>query len=104
LVAFLKGYVLGLRWLYNPANKAQAVQILSQATNTNPDNASKSYDLFFTKLKAFSLDGRSNSADFQKVLNALSAMKVVEPPLPPPTKFYDNKYIDQANAELAKGR
>ncbi|HXP92699.1 MAG TPA: ABC transporter substrate-binding protein [Candidatus Binatia bacterium] len=104
LVAFLKGYLQGLRWLYNPANKAQAVQILAQATNTNPDNGSKSYDEFFVQLKAFSQDGRSSSADFQKVLTALATMKVIEPPLPAPTKFYDNRYIDQANAELARGR
>lgn len=104
VVGFLKGYLLGLRWLYNPANKAQAVQILSAATNTSPDNGSKSYDEFFVKLNAFSKDGRSNSADFQKVISALSAMKVLEAPLPAPAKFYDNKYIDQANAELAKGR
>ena len=55
-------------------------------------------------LKAFSQDGRSSSADFQKVLTALATMKVIEPPLPAPTKFYDNRYIDQANAELARGR
>jgi NitT/TauT family transport system substrate-binding protein len=104
LVAFLKGYLTGLRWLYNPANKAQAVRILAQATNTNPDDGAKSYDQFFVQLKAFSRDGRSSSADFQKVLNALVTLKVLEPPLPPPTKFYDNRYIDQANAELAASR
>lgn len=104
LVGFLKGYLQGLRWLYNPANKAQAVQILAQATNTNPDNGAKSYDEFFVRLNAFSRDGRSSPADFQKVLNALAAMKVLDAPLPPPTKFYDNKYVDRANAELTRGR
>ncbi len=102
LVAFLKGYLQGLRWLYNPANKAQAVAILAAATNTNPENGAKSYDEFFVKLKAFSQNGRSNSADFQKVIGALSAMKVLDAPLPDPGKFYDNRYIDRANAELAK--
>lgn len=103
VVAFLKGYLQGLRWLYNPANKAQAVQILSQATNTNPDNGARSYDEFFVSLKAFSQDGRSHAADFAKVLSALSQMKVLDAPLPSPAKFFDNRYVDQANAELAKG-
>jgi NitT/TauT family transport system substrate-binding protein len=104
LVAFLKGYLRGLRWLYDPANKAQAVAILAAATNTNPDNGAKSYDEFFVRLNAFSHDGRSNPAAFQKVLNALASMNVLDAPLPPPAKFYDNRYIDQANAELARER
>jgi NitT/TauT family transport system substrate-binding protein len=103
-VAFLKGYLQGLRWLYNPANKAQAVQILAAATNTTPDNGSKAYDEFFVKLNAFSRDGRSKPADFQRVVTALGVMKVLEAPLPAPAKFYDNRWVDQANAELAKER
>lgn len=104
VVAFTKGYLEALRWLYDPANKARAVQILAAATNANPDNASKSYDEFFTQLKAFSRDGRSNSADFAKVISALVTLKVLEPPLPSPAKFYDNTYVNRANAELARGR
>jgi hypothetical protein len=60
--------------------------------------------LFFTQLKAFSQTGHSNPADFQKVITALQTLKMLEPPLPAPAKFYDNKYVDQANAELARGR
>jgi NitT/TauT family transport system substrate-binding protein len=102
LVSFIKGYLEALRWLYNPANKARAVGILSAATNTNPENASKSYDEFFVQLKAFSRDGRSDSPSFAKVVNALATMKVLDAPLPPPTKFYDNRWVDRANAELAR--
>jgi NitT/TauT family transport system substrate-binding protein len=102
VVAFLKGYLQGLRWLYNPANKAQAVQILAQSTNTTPDNGAKAYDEFFVRLNAFSRDGRSKPADFQRVISALGVMKVLDAPLPPPAKFYDNRWIDRANAELAK--
>ena len=101
VVAFFKSYLRGLRWLYNPANKAQALQILAQATNTSLDDGAKSYDEFFLTLKAFSQDGRTHSADFARVVGALAQLKQIEPPLPSPTKFFDNRYIDRANAELA---
>jgi NitT/TauT family transport system substrate-binding protein len=104
LVAFLKGYLEAVRWLYDPAHKAQAVSILAAATNTTPENGAKAYDEFFVQLGAFSKDGRSRPQDFQKVIGALAQLKVLEPPLPSPAKFYDNRYIDQANAELARGR
>jgi NitT/TauT family transport system substrate-binding protein len=103
-VGFVKGYLQGVRWLSNPANKAEAVRILARSTNTAPEQGAKSYDEFFVRLKVFSVDGRSSAADFQKVLNALASLKVIDPPLPSPSKFYDNHYVDQANAELAKGR
>jgi hypothetical protein len=75
---------------------------LAQSTNTTPDNGAKAYDEFFVRLNAFSRDGRSKPADFQRVISALGVMKVLDAPLPPPAKFYDNRWIDRANAELAK--
>ena len=36
VVRFIKSYFQGVRWLYNPANKTRAIQILSETTNTEP--------------------------------------------------------------------
>lgn len=104
LVQFMKGYLTGLRWLYNPANKARAVQILADATNTSPVNGAKAYDEFFVQLQAFSHDGMTRNADFEKVLDALAQLKVLDRPLPPAAKFYDNRYVSQADAQLGRAR
>jgi NitT/TauT family transport system substrate-binding protein len=36
LTAYLKGYLTAMRWLYDPANRVQAIQILIQGTGANP--------------------------------------------------------------------
>jgi NitT/TauT family transport system substrate-binding protein len=101
-VAFLKGIASGVRFLYNPANKARAIKILTTETNTSDDDASKTYDQLITQLHSFPTIGTSTPADYQLVIDALVKLDLVKPPLPPPTKFYDNSYAEQAIAELNK--
>jgi hypothetical protein len=36
------------------------------------------------------------------VIDALVKIGAVTPPVPPPTKFYDNTYATQANAQLRR--
>ncbi|HEY5349789.1 MAG TPA: ABC transporter substrate-binding protein [Candidatus Lustribacter sp.] len=101
-VAFLKSILSGVRWLYDPANKSRALQILSEETNTSADDAQKTYDLLVTKLHAFSMAGTSVPGDYQLVIDALVKLSIVKPPLPAPTKFYDNTYANEALAQLDK--
>jgi ABC-type nitrate/sulfonate/bicarbonate transport system substrate-binding protein len=41
-------------FLYDPANKAQAIDILAKATKLDVDSATKTYDYYINNLKAFS--------------------------------------------------
>jgi len=45
LVAFLRGRDQALQWLNDPANKAEAVEILAEATDVSLDIAERTYDL-----------------------------------------------------------
>jgi NitT/TauT family transport system substrate-binding protein len=101
-VAFLKSIAAGVRFLYDPKNKARALQILSSETNTSDDDTLKTYDLLITQLHAFPLAGTSTPADYNLVIDAVVKLGLVKPPLPPPTKFYDNSYGDEALAQLNK--
>lgn len=100
LVAFGKAYIQGVVWLYNPANKARAIQILSDATGTSAEDAAQTYDLFVTKLHIYSASGIPTVAQFAPVVDALVKTGELKPPLPDVTKFYDDRYIKQANAQL----
>src|SRR5581483_11190442 len=39
LEGYLRGYLQGVRWIYEPANRAQALAILTEATNTAAEDA-----------------------------------------------------------------
>jgi NitT/TauT family transport system substrate-binding protein len=100
LVAFAKGFLESLRWLNNPANKAQAVGVLVAASNADPANAEKTYDALVTQLHAFSTTGIASTNDMTKVVSSLVQLKQIEPPLPPAAQFSDNTFIQQATAAL----
>jgi len=100
LVAFLRGFQQGVRWVYNPQNRARAVQILQEVDNITPDVAQRTYDMFVLRGRLLSTTGRFERDDFPQVIDALVRTKQLEPPLPQPSRFYDNSYIDAAMATL----
>lgn len=102
LADFCRAQLRATRWLLEPANKAKAIDILVRRSNAKPDDAAKSYDEIVVLSKEFSTSGATSSRSFATVLSALAQLKVLTPPLPPPTNFYDNRYVDRANAELAR--
>jgi NitT/TauT family transport system substrate-binding protein len=102
LIDFTKGYLRAVRWLNDPANKARAIDILIKKTNTNLDDAQKTYDELITRFKVFPSTGQSTPKTFDQVIDALAQLKILKAPLPPPTAFYDNRFVDQANAQLAR--
>jgi NitT/TauT family transport system substrate-binding protein len=102
LTDFTKGYLRGVRWLSDPANRARAIEILIKRTNTQPVDAAKSYDVLVANNHVFPSTGITAPKTFATVLDALAQIKILSPPLPPPTNFFDNRYATQANAQLAR--
>jgi NitT/TauT family transport system substrate-binding protein len=103
LGAFLRGYMTGVRWIYNPANKAQAIALLQELTNTAPEDASKAYDTYVGG-KIFSETGVTPLDGENKVLAMLAKVGQVPPNHPPAGHFIDNHYIEEANAALRRAR
>jgi len=104
VVAFLKSCLAGTRFLYDPANKARSIQILETATGTPHEDAIKTYDLLITQMHSYTLNGTSTPDDYRQVLEALVQLGLAKPPLPPPTKFYDNSYALEALDQLNKAK
>jgi NitT/TauT family transport system substrate-binding protein len=96
LVKLLKADLKAVRWLYDPANKAEAIAILSKETGTSAQDAEKTYDLYFTKIHPFPKDGRIPQDGFQKVLEAMATLGDLQRPLPPYSKFVDDSLITAA--------
>lgn len=103
VISFTKGYLQGVKWLYDPRNKAQAIQILSQSTNTSMDDATQAYDLV-TSLQVFSQNGIPTGHDIAPVLDALVKIGSVQSPLPALSQFYDDRYAKAANVQLRRSK
>lgn len=99
LVAFVKSFLQGVQWLYDPANKAKALQILEDTTNTKPEVAAKTYDLY-TRGRLFSTNGRYETAEFAQVVDMLVRTNQITGPAPPAARFFDDTYVDQAAVQL----
>jgi len=102
LVRFTKGYLRGVRWLNDPRNRVRAIDILVKDTKTAQPDAEKSYDTFVAKNKLFSPRAITVPKSFQTVIDALVQIKVVSPPIQPATSYFDNRYAQQAEAQLAR--
>jgi NitT/TauT family transport system substrate-binding protein len=95
LTAFLRAYLQGVRWIYDPKNRAQAVSILSETTNTPADDAGKAYDVYVVK-KVFSANGITPEPGMGRVLAMLADLGQIPKDYPPASKFIDNRFVEAA--------
>jgi ABC-type nitrate/sulfonate/bicarbonate transport system substrate-binding protein len=100
LVAYLRGFQQGVRWLYDPANRARAAAILGEADNVSADVANKTYEVYVSRGALLPKTGRFERDDFPQVIDTLVRTKQIPAPAPPASRFYDNQFIDAAMAGL----
>ncbi len=99
VVAFIKTYTRAVQWLYEPANKAKAVEILVKYAPQDKGDAEQSFDYLLTKLQQFVVDGSLSDATFDKMAKGLAEMGDLTLPAPPKAKFFDSSYVDEAKAK-----
>lgn len=95
LLGFVKAYGKAIRWLYDPANKQQAVDILVKFSKSDPKDSADTYD-YFTKLKAFSQDGLVSPTVYKTMSEGLVWLGDLTAPTPPMEGFFDTSYVDKA--------
>jgi NitT/TauT family transport system substrate-binding protein len=98
VVNFLRAVHQGVEWLYDPKNREEANAILIKATGAKPDDAAKTYDLFFHELHAFRRDGSMPVEGFRRLLDAVAELGDLPKPPPAPAKFMDDSYLKAAFA------
>src|ERR1700732_768391 len=67
LVAFARNYARSVRWLYDPANKDAAVDILVKHARQDRKDSIDAYDYLVTKLRSFGVDGGLPDAAYRKM-------------------------------------
>jgi ABC-type nitrate/sulfonate/bicarbonate transport system substrate-binding protein len=97
IIAFVRGYVRAIDWLYVKTNREEAVRILEKnVPEMSPGLAEQSYDELLNAQEGFSRKGRMKIEGLRTVLALRS--HYAEPPkkLADPQKYYDPSYYDSA--------
>jgi ABC-type nitrate/sulfonate/bicarbonate transport system substrate-binding protein len=80
-------------WLWNPANKAEALAILMKVTKREKDIVEKVYAEYFVDLKIYSRTGEIELAGLNTALKDMAADGLVSSPAPPATKYVLDKSL-----------
>lgn len=96
LVAFARNYRRAVRWLYDPANRQQAIDILVKHAAQNPKDSAEAYDYLVAKLKLFGSDGDVSDAVYQKMAEGLAEIGTIKSPYPPKLAVFDGSFVEAA--------
>lgn len=96
LVAFAKCHRRAVQWLYDPANRAKAIDILVRHARQDPKDSAEAYDFLVTKLKLFGPDGDVPDAAYEKMVEGLADIGIVKKPYPPKSAIFDGSFVKAA--------
>jgi ABC-type nitrate/sulfonate/bicarbonate transport system substrate-binding protein len=99
LVAYIRGYLSGLDWLFDPTNKNEAILLLrSKLPNMSEHLALKSYDILLDPQSGFSRNAELNLEGVRTVLSLRSEYGNPHKYLSDPSKYFDLRYYEMARA------
>ena len=84
-----------VRWLYDPANKEEAIAILAAEINVAEPIARQTYEMLVEQLKVWSPEIDLPPAQVQKSLDFMAEIGELTPPLPAPQRYMDRRYLDE---------
>jgi ABC-type nitrate/sulfonate/bicarbonate transport system substrate-binding protein len=101
IVRYIKAYVEGRRWALDPANKAEAIQLLVDRLKLSPEVAAQSYAVAAHPTDGIAKDAKFDMAGFRNVLKLRAEIEGQWGGNPPaPEKYLDLSYYDKALARL----
>lgn len=97
LVAFIRAYTAAIDWLYDPANKEEAVSIYVKHLPKVPRPAAqKSYDVMFAANEGFQRKAKLDLEGARTVLKLRSEFAKPQKNLSDPMKYIDESYYRKA--------
>jgi len=97
LVRFMKAMVQSMRWLYD--NKEAAISFLSKEMQLKPQQARKGWE-YYTENKIWNPNADINTEGVKTVIQITAERMQSKGPVPPPSKFIDRSYLQEALKEL----
>src|SRR5712671_310312 len=101
LVRYISAYVEGRRWALDPANKAEAIALLSERLKLTPQVAALAYAVATDPAEGIAKDAKFDMAGFANVLKLRAEIEGQWGGKPPaPEKYVDLSYYDRALSGL----
>jgi NitT/TauT family transport system substrate-binding protein len=94
LVAFARDYQRAVAWLYDPAHRQQAVDILVKRAHQKPDDSLKAYNYLIGKLRLFGSNGDVPDAVYAKMAAGLAEIGTIKAPFPPKSAIFDGSFVE----------
>jgi ABC-type nitrate/sulfonate/bicarbonate transport system substrate-binding protein len=97
LIAFLSACIEAQRWLLNPSNKQQVIDLLATQYHLEPEIAAEDYEISMTHPGGFAKDAQFDLRGFENVLKLRAEVEGQWGGHPPsPDKYYDPSYYQTA--------
>jgi ABC-type nitrate/sulfonate/bicarbonate transport system substrate-binding protein len=97
LVGYIRAYRAGLTWLYDPVNRAEALQLLQKnVRGMTPDLAGKTHDVLLAPVGGFDRAAALDVEGARTVLKLRSEYGRPQKELTDPTRYVDLSYYEQA--------
>jgi ABC-type nitrate/sulfonate/bicarbonate transport system substrate-binding protein len=92
---WLAGMVDSVRWLYDPANRAEAVKILMDVAKSNEEDTEAAY-VAAVEGRTYPVDMKTTRAHLDELIALMREVGTAPDPMPDLDRFLDNSYIDAA--------
>ena len=99
LVSYIQAYIAAVTWLYDPANKAEALAIFqAHLPGTTTAAAALSYGVFLDPQSGFDRHAAIDLAGVRTVMQIREEYALPHHSLSDPARYYDLSYYDAATA------
>lgn len=95
VTAFVRAHNKAIRYMMEPSHREEVSQMLAKASNSNLNDALKTWDLCM-KIHAFVPDGSISDAAVKRVLETLSASGDIQGQPKPVAAYYDASFVNGA--------
>jgi ABC-type nitrate/sulfonate/bicarbonate transport system substrate-binding protein len=97
LEKYLAGYVMSLRWIREPANRASAVDLLVDKLKLQRNIAERTYDLLIDPVSGFTPDAKFDVEGFRNMLALRAEIeRKADTEAVAPERYVDLRYYDRA--------
>ena len=96
VIAFIRGYAQAIDWLYDKANRDEAITILRNNVQISPEIAERTYDELLDPKDGFFRKARVSTEGLRTVLALRSRYADPKKKLTDPLKYFDSSYYDAA--------
>ncbi|HEX7232637.1 MAG TPA: ABC transporter substrate-binding protein [Candidatus Binatia bacterium] len=100
VVRVMKAMALAMRWLHD--NKEPAIDFLAKEMKLKPEQARRGWE-YYTENKIWNPNAESNIEGIRTVIQISAERGLFKGgALPPPTKYVDHSYVDEALKEIGR--